>query len=638
MLVSGPGFFTRTTGYTVRFTDAPGLTTRAPVRRFGVKIGSVTDIRLDDERGIVVVKVAIDSPYRLRKSESATITGGLLGGDAGIDFVPKPVDDKEPIDREIFEPGAELIGLRTATVGSLLKGASEVVPTTQETLNDIRKSIQRLERLASRVEKTIPIAEDTLRDYRTLAQRATKTIPEVEKTNLEMQKLIASAREVVPEAQRTAEEYRLLAKDLRVAVPETAKFLNALREMLPTTEKALDEFTLIAGEIRKSIPQIRKAIDDGASTARIIGSTVEEFDVFFKKNREPIEKSIEGVQRSVEQIERTISQVQKIVDDQNVNNLRAALKNINTASEQFPKLSRNATELSDELRGTLKRFNTKLLPDAEGTMVELRASLKKVDTALADIPKLTKQVEGILNDVPKLTKQIQTALADVPEVARRINATLENAPESVRLLNKTLEGGPQAVQRLNGILADIPPIVRRVDGILADVPKMVKQLDGALAGLPALTKQIDSILADVKKISGPAGERGPNIVKNADEAVAQVNQVLADVRDLIRAVDKANGTLRKFLTDPSIYNNIDSATQAINRLIPRLEPILKDVSVFVDKLARHPETLGVGGAIRPSDGLKNPPTPPRQPSHQGFPVQQVPQPIYHPTFSPKKGG
>ena len=36
-----------------------------------------------------------------------------------------------------------------------------------------------------------------------------------------------------------------------------------------------------------------------------------------------------------------------------------------------------------------------------------------------------------------------------------------------------------------------------------------------------------------------------------------------------------------------------------------LEPVLKDLREFSDKVARNPELLGVGGAVRPSKGLKD---------------------------------
>ena len=44
------------------------------------------------------------------------------------------------------------------------------------------------------------------------------------------------------------------------------------------------------------------------------------------------------------------------------------------------------------------------------------------------------------------------------------------------------------------------------------------------------------------------------------------------------------------------------------RIMPRLDRILRDFEVFADKIARHPESIGVGGAVRPSAGLKESPT------------------------------
>jgi hypothetical protein len=46
------------------------------------------------------------------------------------------------------------------------------------------------------------------------------------------------------------------------------------------------------------------------------------------------------------------------------------------------------------------------------------------------------------------------------------------------------------------------------------------------------------------------------------------------------------------------------------------------METFADKLARHPELLGVRGAIRPSEGLKQPP----QPFHPPMIVPDSPPP------------
>src|SRR5262249_7091511 len=104
-----PELFHRTTAYTIRFTDAPGLAPGAPVRRSGVRIGEVRHIALDEDRGIVRVVIAVRAPYRVRKNEVATLMTGLLGTDASIDFLPRPQEDNEPVDREPLPGGSELV-------------------------------------------------------------------------------------------------------------------------------------------------------------------------------------------------------------------------------------------------------------------------------------------------------------------------------------------------------------------------------------------------------------------------------------------------------------------------------------------------------------------------------------------------
>jgi hypothetical protein len=44
-------------------------------------------------------------------------------------------------------------------------------------------------------------------------------------------------------------------------------------------------------------------------------------------------------------------------------------------------------------------------------------------------------------------------------------------------------------------------------------------------------------------------------------------------------------------------------------MTPKIERVLKDVEIFTDKIARHPESIGLGGVVRPGSGLKdNPPS------------------------------
>jgi hypothetical protein len=147
---------------------------------------------------------------------------------------------------------------------------------------------------------------------------------------------------------------------------------------------------------------------------------------------------------------------------------------------------------------------------------------------------------------------------------------------------------------------------KNADEILDQGRTTVRQLNTTL-------KRVEETLADFQKVLKPLASRGESISKNTEESLAKLNLVLGDVRALMRVLDRSDGTLRRFLTDPSLYNNLDSAAGMVLRIVPRIDRILKDFEVFADKLARHPEAVGLGGVVRPGSGLKNPPTPPLPP-------------------------
>jgi ABC-type transporter Mla subunit MlaD len=436
MFGSLPTVFKRSDVYTVRFVDAPGVGPGTPVRRSGVRIGEVRDVILDDERGIVRVQIAIDPRFTLRRNEQPTLTVGLLGSDAAIDFVPIPAEEGQPVDRGRIEPGSELVGIRPANVNTLLNRASEVAPTAQDTLNEIRRSLQRLERMS-------PLAEETMREYRDMARDVRNSIPNINRTNQEYQDLAKDVRRVIPDLERTNKEYQDLAKD-----------------------------------VRKAIPGVQQNIDDVGAMARTWGKLGERLNVWVQSNQEAVAKAVENLNI-------VLTRMSNVLNEENQRNLTAILKNSRVASERFDSISRN------------------------------------------------------------------------------------------------------------------------LDFILEDSRPLPKHLDSTLS-------RTDEAMIALQKAVKPYADRSETTSRNLDESMAKINQSLTDLSALMRVLDQ-DGTVQRLLKDPSLYIRLDEAACALARSLPRLDRILKDLETFADKLARHPELIGVGGAIRRSDGLKDPPAPYNRP-------------------------
>jgi phospholipid/cholesterol/gamma-HCH transport system substrate-binding protein len=71
----------------VGFPTAPGVSADTPIRKDGVLIGRVANVKLLDGGGVVVT-LRIDSQYKLQKSDVVRIANASILGDAIIEFVP----------------------------------------------------------------------------------------------------------------------------------------------------------------------------------------------------------------------------------------------------------------------------------------------------------------------------------------------------------------------------------------------------------------------------------------------------------------------------------------------------------------------------------------------------------------------
>ena len=77
---------------------------------------------------------------------------------------------------------------------------------------------------------------------------------------------------------------------------------------------------------------------------------------------------------------------------------------------------------------------------------------------------------------------------------------------------------------------------------------------------------------------------------------------MVQVESFGETLNNSDGTLKQLLNDDELYWRIRRTVENIEEASARVRPILDDVRIFSDKIARDPRQLGVRGAIsqRPS--------------------------------------
>ena len=140
---------------------------------------------------------------------------------------------------------------------------------------------------------------------------------------------------------------------------------------------------------------------------------------------------------------------------------------------------------------------------------------------------------------------------------------------------------------------------------MVSLPALVEETRRTIAATRMAVENINRNLVNLNQVTEPVGQRGGVMVAKLESSLTNLDRLLAELNQVAQLVNQPNGTLQKFASDPSLYENMDRSSQGVVVLLRNLEPALRDLREFSDKIARNPELLGVGGAMRPSSGLRN---------------------------------
>jgi phospholipid/cholesterol/gamma-HCH transport system substrate-binding protein len=284
--------------------------------------------------------------------------------------------------------------------------------------------------------------------------------------------------------------------------------------------------------------------------------------------------------------------------------------------EEYRRLGQSTRELIPELR----RTNDEIRELAKAS----RETIPSLQRASDEVGSLAKSTRELLPDLRRTNDEIQVTARNWGKLGERIDVLLQTNQDK---LIKTLDNLNDTVVRIGNVFSDenqrnlnatlknvrassetLTTMTKDADDLVKDSRETVHRVNGAVA-------RADDVLANLQQATKPLAERSGSVIKNLDESTNKLNLLLDDFRGLFRGFGQGDGTLQRFLNDPSLYNNLNEAACLVVKIMPRADRILHDVEVFADKIARHPESLGVGGAIRPSSGLKEAPTAPYFPDH-----------------------
>lgn len=253
---------------------------------------------------------------------------------------------------------------------------------------------------------------------------------------------------------------------------------------------------------------------------------------------------------------------------------------------------------------------------------------QNVNRLAVDVKEAVDGTDNRLDDVAdqavQTLEEFQAAIRDVrrivgdPELKRNIDASVQQFPDLLREAGRALESTQNTFESFDRVGQRFDKVGERFDRVgeeaelaIADVRVAVtdaKETVGSIRrGADRTVANAERTFANLADFTEPLADNGDRLVGEVLGTLTRLQGTLAELESFGRSLNNSDGTVKRLLEDDDLYYEIRRSVENIELATARIRPILDDVRVFTDKVARDPRQLGVRGALtkRPnSAGLK----------------------------------
>lgn len=211
---------------------------------------------------------------------------------------------------------------------------------------------------------------------------------------------------------------------------------------------------------------------------------------------------------------------------------------------------------------------------------------ERLSGAIGSVTNTSTELGRVIHQVGEI---LQTNQERINRIVSQTDEASRDAKETVRSLNEVF-GNPETKAKLKDAADQLPELIRTTRQTVGDAGKVMAGFNQNLTNLDAFTAALQ--------------RQGPPLMSRLGDSAETLDRLSKEMLTLTRNINEGKGTLGVLATDRELYDNLNRTVANIETLSHKLRPILEDARIITDSIARHPEKLGVRGALQPSPGTK----------------------------------
>jgi phospholipid/cholesterol/gamma-HCH transport system substrate-binding protein len=218
-------------------------------------------------------------------------------------------------------------------------------------------------------------------------------------------------------------------------------------------------------------------------------------------------------------------------------------------------------------------------------------------------------LSGMQGDLGEAVKALSNAGTEVSKLAANVNKVLESNDDQInRIIAETetaISTFQTAMNNINDVIGD-PKVRENLKQVVENLPQLFEDSRTTVNTMRSTLEGVDRNMRNLEGFTAPLGERGEEIIARIDRTTSSLDELLGIMSDFGRKLNSGQGSFGKFMTDPELYNSLVASAKNVECVSRELKPIISDVRIFTDRIARDPGVLGVRGVLQKNPGTKWP--------------------------------
>jgi len=227
--------------------------------------------------------------------------------------------------------------------------------------------------------------------------------------------------------------------------------------------------------------------------------------------------------------------------------------------------------------------------DPLDAMADLKTSLAG---AIDSVANAGQKLDGTLTRINNTLDQNQ---GHVNSIMKRTDETLKLLQDSAGFTNELMEN-PEFRQNLKVEFERLPETLRGAREAVAQIKTTMQNMNHTMS-------LVDANLENIKNFTEPLGNSGQQIAQNIDESARRMNQLMIELETFGKTINSRQSSLGLLTQDDELYQRLNRTVRNAEEISYRLKPVINDVRIISDRLARHPGSI-LRDAVRPGAGTK----------------------------------